>query len=211
MKKHLLFGLLVASLSLAASATTVSINFSGKVTSVTIANGGPDLGFAVVGDTFAGTWTYDTAGSAIGPITFGEAYATGQISTLTLGGNTYEQTVAGSMGVFNDYPGIGDELEESSGFDISPAVPSGIFGARYGIAFRDTTGTLFNSTALPNSASLSQFDFAVLNLSWIDTSGDFIYNISGSITIPAKTVPEPASLTLLICGLITARGLRRRA
>lgn len=89
------------------------------------------------------------------------------------------------------------------GFGIYPIDLPGIWQIAI-LDLSDSSGTVFNSSAIPSALPLDRFSNATLDYSWlIYSSGDqfhFNADIVSLTPSPGATVPEPATYTLLIAG-----------
>lgn len=92
---------------------------------------------------------------------------------------------------------------DNFGFGIYPNDLPGIWQIAI-LDLSDSSGTVFNSSAIPSALPLDRFSNATLDYSWlIYSSGDqfhFNADIVSLTPSPGATVPEPATYTLLLAG-----------
>jgi hypothetical protein len=150
-------------------ATTNTYNFSG----VTVAGGGlPD------NIPFYGTFSYDDSVAGVAKpygtgaeIVFENAYSA---LTLTIGGETVNETVPGTIGMFN---AVGNGLDNSlftydALINQNPNASTGAFHA-YGLTpnfiylqLNNSTDSVFSGTNLPSTLDLSSFGEAFIGINY---------------------------------------------
>jgi len=193
----------------AARAAVITVDFSGIINSV--ADGAGTLagtGITAGTSTFSGSFSYDTATAASSLGTNIAGYP-GGLFTVTIDG-TYVLSDDPSVITITDDFGtssrdgffIGSAGSAADRFDL-PVTAS----YQYFINLFDSTGSVFSSTALPNSLNLGQFDTAVFSI--VEFGGG--YDIDGVIqSLAVRSVPEPATLILLGFGLAGVGFMRRK-
>jgi hypothetical protein len=179
-------------------AATILASFTGQVTSVDAALSASFQS----GDAISGSFSFDSDAMDASPadLTFGEY----QVSDLSIQVGTYSPDVD-----------AGDTLEignHSADFLNLIANPSGSSVGAFSPNFwqlnlADSTGSVFDSDALPTSLSLDDFDSGIIVFEFFD--GMSFPQVTGTVTsISLPVVPEPASALLVLAGLV-ALGLAR--
>jgi hypothetical protein len=233
------FGALMVLGGTAARAELVRFAFEGTVTN-RFNNGLPDasdiFGLSVnVGDAVHGSFTIDTAatvfGSAVGAAggsAAGYTQVAPQDMQVFLAGGVFSSIGDFASSIANDYQDnpLFDPFEQ---FTVHDGVSSGspnLTGdtilldgspetARMRLEFTDLDATAFDSTALPDSLNLADFEIAEGTISGTRPSGQFnpfFYQATfrvNSISSSVVAVPEP-SMVAALCGVVAAVSLRNR-
>ena len=209
-----------------AQAAPITFDFGGTVTSVDPALAGS---FAV-SQSLTGSFTYESTSLPSSP--GGGNYFTA-LTALSFTVGTYSASFLGPL------PPPSQDLKISvinlpglDIFNVSAVTTDGLTGPpAAGFAFsgfffslQDNTGTVFSSTALPTSLSLSSFDFPVFTLEFLDLD-DNEFAVEGTVTsltlVPptgggnggnggAPPIPEPSTVVLLGSGLAGLAVWKRR-
>lgn len=194
-------------LSSAANAVLVSYNFSGALSSVSDTGNllGGDFS---VGDTFAGTFSYesDSVDGSSSP-TYFTSPADVSISAQL---NTYD---FGSSIASVDLNSDVHYIFFIAGFSSDPFIDLGTNPGRLMTIFlKDDTGAVFQDDALPTSLDFNDFSEATFRLFGDTGPGGATFTMLGSIsslTLPSA-VPEPTTLAIFGIGLAGLAGMRRR-
>jgi len=200
MPRVLIFFLLLVALTLPLHATVVTASFTGYVTTV---NGTPGVS---VGDAIHFTYSYDTTQSGYYDTTFG--YTMYSLPTFDLSVDALSLTTYpyGQLRVCNDCWGPVDYLE----FLTAAGNPPTGQWIQYLWFLRDYSATVFSNENLPESApniaDYTPHDNQIVIQSF-DPSGGVIWEIYGTVPV---TTPEPASLTLMVVGLLGLVSLKQR-
>ena len=210
--------MVAAAATTTAQAAAVTYYFGGTLDYVV---GVPSLS---VGDSFTGSFTFESTSANLNsfpsPNTADYVDSSNAIE-VTVNGYSFSSTntsACGSLGcggirVYNDVPTLGDHFEASNSVYGIPAPVTGPNLAGLGtslslfLGLQDSTGTVFNSTALPLSLTLSSFDqthFGLINGSSGSPFGSLTYL---STTAP---VPEASTTAMLALGLSALAFVRRR-
>ncbi len=177
-----------------AEAGLVTVDFSGSVSVVDTSL----ITGTKVGDSYSGTLVYDsstpeTSMSGADPATYTALppLASGLGITLTVGGKTYTAELGDTeqLTVAYHFMGTSDVFAATAYVNVGGSATLASFGVR------DTTGTVFSSTALPTSLDLSKFTDGEFTLAG-PPGGTNIFQ--GTINL--QSVPEPASAVLLGAG-----------
>lgn len=80
------------------------------------------------------------------------------------------------------------------------------------ILLSDSSGTVFDSSAIPSALPFNHFGFAMLEYAWLLQSNGDQYHFTARIdSVTPAAVPEPATYTMLLAGLgLMAFGRRRK-
>lgn len=188
------------------SAVLVTYQFSGQFDSVGDANG---VFGVTAGDAFTGSFTYDTSmtvwNSSPDNVVYEKTAPIAPLSfTAVVNGVTYSVDAASvplRLQVTNNAGGLYDQFvlvpDGGIAHPLSATYPLGSMA----LTLRDTSNTVFTSTAIPASLSLGDFDVAQFNMSFAtDPMGDpgEMDNVImlGTIT-SMSAVPEVGAATLL--------------
>lgn len=199
-----------------ANATVILVSFGGTINGVSD-NTGSLAGSNIVANvsTFTGSFTYDTASSALSQGATVASYPGGPL-VVTIDGSHAFSDADQQVRVWNDDPSFQDRFE---------SVPNGappVFPFAYNVndnLFRvslgDPTATALANTSLPTSLSLT--DFATRDLfirTDLDRAAGQLWSISGRLTsLTFTVVPEPGTALLIglgVAGLAATRRLERR-
>ncbi len=202
-----------------AQAAPVTYYFGGTLDAV---SGVPSLS---VGDSFTGSFTFESTSVNLNSFpspNVADYVDSSSAIDVTVNGYSFFSTNTSGCGfafdcvgirVFNDLPTLGDFFEASNRVYgiLAPVTGPNLDGL--GISFslvltlQDSTGTVFNSVALPLSLPLSSFDqarFVLANGSSGAPQGSLTYL---STTAP---VPEASTSAMLALGLGALAFVRRR-
>ncbi len=115
-----------------------------------------------------------------------------------------------SVAITHD-PGNLSEFQ-ATGSGLSGAPDLGVWRpSTYQAILGDLSGMALTSNALPTSLDINDWPGHVLNVTFIDTTGVSTFVVvQGDITGLSVTVPEPATMLLLVGGLIGMAALRQR-
>lgn len=174
---------------------------------------GPPLGIAV-GDTFSGTFSYDTSAADFDPHPASGAFFTPMTVSLASRSLAYSGSWQAPLDygeylhIVNNYVEVGnyDSFEyqfrttDNSGLQGAPA---GIYGINFLISLFDSSGTAFSSTTPPGNMSLSAFNPANRRAG-IWGGGPDWWGLYGNLTSltapytppPPPPVPEPTSVAI---------------
>ena len=203
-------GLAITALSaINADAGQVTVNFTGTVMQADASS----FPGAAAGDSFSGTFVYDSSQPIDPPgtenpgvYTFLPPLASGLGMSVTIGGVTYAAETSDLMQIqiANDVGGATPDAFVATAF-----INVGGVAKRVDFGLGDSTGTVFSSTALPTSLDLSKFDSGVFEV--LGATGS-PHLFDGTINVGLASVPEPSSGMLLGLGVLGAGvwSLRRR-
>lgn len=204
--------------SLPAQAALVSYNFAGAITSAS----DPLASFGIVtGDPFVGSFTYDTslgiASSGPGNVLYEQPAPIAPMNfSVTINGVQYAAANSSaplSIQVTDNAGGLQDQFGYHTVFGGSLVHPlSGSYPfSNMALVLRDTSATVFSSTAIPSSLDLNDFDDNGFSLNLTQELGNLESETLFLGTITSLTsVPEPGSLLLLLTALPLIRRFRRR-
>ena len=201
-----------------AEAALVSYNFSGAITTAS----DPLASFGISpGDTFAGSFTYDTSLSVVssgpGNVLYEQPVPIAP-SALSVTVNGVQYAAANSSAplriqVTNNAGGLQDQFVYHTVFAGSLVQPlSGSYPfSNMALSLHDSSGTVFSSTAIPSSLDLTDFDVAMFSINLSQDLGDPASEtlFLGTITW-LTSVPEPGSLMLMLTALPLIGLARRR-
>jgi hypothetical protein len=182
-----------------ASAATYTYNFSGTWNSIT-----PAVPYFSVGQTFTGSFSYNTPGSDSSPGTNFGSYATSGALNFSSG-----TVVANDRGTFTNFTVANNSPSDSIGMVneiwAGPPYPPVYYADLHLV---DTDGAVFSSDALPTAPfPLSSFETRRLHVV-ISHDGSLSNDAEAIGTITSLTfVPEPSACALL---LLLAPALTRR-
>ncbi len=191
--KAALWGVVVLfAVSAPSEAAIVRYVFEGVVE--TIVDNGNVLGTDVqVGDTFAGTYSYDSDLVDTRPDDHLVGLYFNPFSSLnaTLGSFTLQSGDTDSLRVENmsvrDSIGLGSSDFESDGLSIDGMV----------LRFTDSTASLWDTDALPSYVPpFDSFDSTFFDIEGNRNPGDIGFDIEGTLTF---LIPEPSSLMIILC------------
>jgi len=162
-------------------------------------------------DTITGTYTYDTSASdselsdpSVGDYWF---YSTPCGASFTVNGfnfRTDPDNVLFSVGVVNNESALGDVYDFCSHNNLPLSTGVSVNSISWQIT--DSSKSAFSSDALPTTApNLANFDMDY-GLT-IDGAGDNYFLLRADI-ISAEVVPEPATLLLMVSGLLLLRKIK---
>ena len=183
-------------------AAIVTFNFSGQISEVLTFNSlmPPAI---TVGDTFTGSFSYDTAAVANAPgfFTNQAVYSTGDNASISA---TIDSEVISSGS--NDGLNYVRVWNGSSGIDFLGVVNGSDFGTyqRYTeIQLQDSQQSAFSSLALPTGLALGDFEYALFELKLYDTATRQSSIARGRITeLVGTPTPEPTTLILWSLGAL---------
>jgi len=153
-----------------------------------------------VGDAFTGSFTYD-------PRTPLTAMSDDGRSAVYLGGVLGSELITGELRLPASLPrsGNGDVLVQNDGlngydsFYLSNAFSDAAFFATVTLDLMDSSGSVFDSFAVPVHAKLADFTAPYFHIALLRKSdGDQVHLYGQATWI---TVPEPSSLWLMLVGL----------
>jgi hypothetical protein len=187
-----------------AHAVPITLNFSGRITSVTFGTAPPGI---AAGTAFSGSYTYSSTSldSNAAP-TIGDYTSSGSPFGLSVdvGGNLFSSTQV-LLEVAND-----------NGQDSYGVFSSGLFAPGHyllALVLADPTQTALSNTSLPllppSLAAYSTNFFTITN--YPSGTGDALFAIRGTVeSITTTAVPEPGSLLLISAGVLGWGFVRRR-
>ncbi len=195
-------GVLVAG---SADAVTLTVSFSGNITSVP-----NDLlsGFTV-GQATSGSYEIDSLtadidadpnlGLYLGPANFSYQFGT-YVANVPAGGG------GDSVLIQNDVSGL-DRMGVNASCGVCGPDVNGFSSSNLILALQDSTQSVFSDTSLPMSLMVADFDGLSASISFPGAGGVF-----SSITSVSVSVPEPGTAPLLgLTVVAVALALRRRA
>lgn len=215
----------------AASATEVTYNFTATIQSMFEYDGQTKLNTTVTsstmpgvlisdGSTIHGQFSYDTAAplGSYQPAPEKEGsyqlYSGTVTSTLTFDQNGF---------VYQSDPNpwlttmqVANDAASRSGWDTfsleTSAAYSPVTFQMMDIHLYDSSGNVFDSSAIPFDLPLSQFSYADIDYSWLRQSDGSQFHASSSITslTLATPVPEPSTYALLAMGAVVSTVVRRK-
>lgn len=219
-------GAVVIGVSIAGgSASALTIDFSGTVTSTSVLGGGVVPGSVTAGDAVSGSITYDPSTPDVQAATNSGVYHDfSSFLSLTIGGNTW--TVTGNRIVINDDVGGLDNWQFANGNFNAPSVFTGpgVLDSVLGAAFQLQTfgpSNLVTSDALLGTVppfDISAADAAIGSLASSNQFSQWLisYDIdreSLSFTSPPVAVSAPGVAPMLVGGwllLFVAMRTRRQ-
>ena len=210
--------MVAAAATTTAQAAAVTYYFGGTLDAV---SGVPSLS---VGDSFTGSFTFESTSVNLNSFpspNIADYVDSSSAIEVTVNGYSFSSVntsacasvACGGILVYNDAPTLGDYFQASSSVYgiLAPVTGPNLAGLGTSLslvlALQDSTGTVFNSTALPLSLTLSSFDQARFGL--IDGSSG---SPTGSLTYLSTTAPVPEASTsaMLALGLSALTFVRRR-
>lgn len=226
--------LIIATLSLPASASPITLDYSGSVSSLTYADcqsytsSGScnawnftslpntdfvDGHFVSIGDTFSGTYVYDPAAPLTAISNDGHqaihlnSIATASFSAgqLQLPGTYLPQAGLGSFSIVNDRNGY-------DSFFLQSLFSGTDFFASVDLDLQDHTGRIFDSFDVPQTLNFTDFNANVFHVGMLRRSdGDqvLLYGALTSVSI-ASPIPEPKTPLLMLLGLVLIGLILRR-
>ena len=197
-----------AQYSTPARATIVTLDFSGTINSVSDGAGTlTGTGIAAGTSTFSGSFSYDTGAGVIGSQPNATGY-TGGLFSVTIDGTYVLSDDPSVITITDDFGTLNRD-----GFFIGSSGAANQYDLpvnnsyQFFINLFDSSATAFNSTALPASLSLAQFDTATFSV--VEVSGG--YDVDGVIqSLTVRKVPEPETVLIFAVGLLAIPFLRRR-
>ncbi len=220
----------LASLAQASQAVPITYYFVGTVQSFA-GGANPVVPGVALGQTFAGSFTYESTAPFQGsvaqaPYAGSSAYDTAATITASVAGLTYNSVGKPSGAVWvGDNLGIGDTLVVDMFQGVGSPNNTGPTLTGSGVTLNpyflrldlvDSTGTVFNSQALPSAAfSLASFSTTKFYFNWLRTNDASQIYALGSLTYLSQTaqpVPEPGTAWMAAFGVAgLAVAVRRRA
>jgi hypothetical protein len=183
-----------------AAAATLTFDFTGTVTK----NAFLELVGILdqPGAAATGSFSYDTATPNTSPFSEVAWYVQHDLTfTVTFASGASVTSDDLLISVENDNPFVGDVLWVRAEQVRVNGMPVGGNGGGASLQFYDQTGTIFSDAALPPSLSLMDFD----STSGFVTNGvphfEVLFDLD-TITQRAELVPEPATILLLLSGLL---------
>lgn len=198
--------LLVALSAPGAGAATLTVSWTGHVTSVDSALSST----FTVGDAASGTFQIETTTPDSDSASNHGEYDALRNMSITLSGVTATSAVPtlGGLSIFDSPPGtFVDGLEQDAGPWVGADIGSLHFLSANGLNLEDQQSTAFTTDAIPTSLDLSQFEIRNFGLNYLD--GELLLQARAFADSITFTVPEPRSLILLALGALAL--LRRRA
>lgn len=155
----------------------------------------------------AGTFSYDTASSPLAITSSGNGYYsyTAGITSFSINlpasGFSFAAKAGGTIQAGNDVDPFGWDV-----FNLEAISPY-VFGSVFQIlrlSFFDNTGSLLNSTELPDVLDLSRLSYAQFSYGSVNTITNEQRNFFGQVTslTAVSPIPEPGTYTMLLTGLV---------
>ena len=204
-----------------AQAAAVTYSFGGTIDDV---NSSPSF---AIGDTFTGSFTYETTTADSNPDPGSGDYRAGLSISVLINGNSFSSSTAGS-----DCPACGGievlernptrgfvdviyvQTQNVGGGALSPVVGPNVDGFAPNLIELGFIGpsTLYANDALPSSLDLSSFTEARINIGF--RGENFSQRANGPITYltlaSTAPVPEASTSAMLALGLVALAFVRRR-
>ncbi|MFV2065714.1 MAG: PEP-CTERM sorting domain-containing protein [Pirellulales bacterium] len=199
-------------------AALVSYNFAGAITTAS----DPLASFGIVtGDPFTGSFTYDTSlgivSSGPGNVLYEQPAPIAPLTfSVTVNGVQYAAANSSAplrIQVTDNSGGLNDQFVVHTVYTGSLVHPlSGSYPfSNMALSLRDSSATIFSSTAIPSSLDLNDFDLVGFSLNLSQNLGDPASETLFLGTITSLTaVPEPGSLMLMLTAISLIRLSRRR-
>jgi hypothetical protein len=189
-----------------ASATQLSYSFAGTLTS--------SFGSLSAGDTFSGTYTIESSIAATGTSTTSFAVFNNLVSASLVVGS-FSATIGPGAGLpelqQDNVPGA-DRYSLVGRNPVGSSLIGGLAISGFGFALFDSTGTtVSNALTLLTNPNISDFTSNIFFIFLGNPADPTV--IVGSLTrlTPRLTVPEPATLALVVVGLIGIGFSRRKS
>ena len=199
--------LVVALSAPGAGAATLTVSWTGHVTSVDSALSST----FTVGDPASGTFQIETTTPDSDPAANHGEYDALRNMSITLSGVTATSALPtlGGLSIFDSPPGtFVDGLEQDAGPWLGDDIGSLHFFSANGLNLEDQQSTAFVTDAIPTSLDLSQFEIRNFGLNYFD--GEFLVQARAFADSITFTVPEPGALTLLAVAALGAALTPRR-
>lgn len=199
--------LLLALAAPAAGAATLTVTWTGHVTSVDSALSST----FTVGDPASGSFQIETTTPDSDPAANHGQYDALVNMSITLSGITATSAAPtlGGLSIFDSAPGVFvDGLEQDAGPWVGDDIGSLRFFSANGLNLEDQQSTAFTTDAIPTSLDLSQFEIRNFGLNYFE--GELLVQARAFADSITFTVPEPGALALLALGAAGV-ALRRRA
>ena len=210
--------MVAAATTTTAQAASVTYTFGGTLDSV--ARGLP---FLAVGDSFIGSFTFESTSPDVSASAGQSIYPEGFSINATVNGYSFSSNsnlsdcpACGDVAVANDSNTFSDIffVKNNAGFAaVTGPHVNGFVPYDLTVQLFDFSGVVFNSNALPSNLVLSAFDYRRFSISFLDANGNGT-GAGGALTdltlVTAAPVPEASTSAMLALGLGALAVVRRR-
>jgi hypothetical protein len=221
--RHLALALAGMVCSLSASAEIVTFEYTGIVNQVReltnhdvdgsrrVVSSAVVPGTIAIGDTFHGSFSYDTAlplsSSGADYASYSGAWdAAGTAASLVIDKSGTAISANGQTRVSVHNGNSSDSLFFRPASQDSPY-------ASFGFSFYDSTGKVFSDLSIPGKVNFNDFWSSDINIYWDNAASGKTAMVDAMVTsfVKVSPVPEPASYAMLFAGLaIIAGGTARK-